>query len=646
MLKEKAVAALGQQSLLLPARIKAALAANDRIKFYLSLLQAALQHGLTPGSRDMDWRPELHRLDLDAEDWLLDLPRAAYLDDGVLVLHPHERFFDRLRSDLATMARPFDGASAEADLELAERSVSWCGRLEVLKAAEGVQPAELEDLTHGDRRRGGSLHILVMDLHKRINGLAASIATEHIDGAHAWQIGRDDIPLVRAFMRGLHRTAPLKFEHPGLDTAVTRDGERLLIQNDIGTNDAHVLVIEVVGNEIRLTYSELHEARFAFFRDMLERLGFRWVLEPPHTEALLNRGKPYLVGHATFTASHAGALLAALEATASRIVFVIDWNRAFKRLQLFVGKPVASGLLAAAADGGYGHMAWLLAGGEQLVFGAMQAVDSQSFRIGDRLDQVIGESAAREFLAALLQTSSETLRSGQPVSALADRARVLLARALRQRSFEFELLAEHAAWCHALAETLVAAIGAGGEPARVGAERARELEHRADQLVAEARTRAVRQGRWEPMARLLSAADDIADALEEASFVLSLAATVDDGSLPGGVHTALERLAQATLSAIQDYVRVVEIARRAGSEQDAGDSEAFLQIVWQMLRAERQCDDLFRQTRILAARELQSRPVAWNLVNEIAAAIERATDALLVVGHGLRNLIFARTAQA
>ncbi len=82
-----------------------------------------------------------------------------------------------------------------------------------------------------------------MDLHKQLNAMAGEIATENLDGAHVWQIEEADRPLIKAFMRGLHRTAPLKFSHPGLDTAVTRDGSRLLIQNDIGTNDVHVLVI-------------------------------------------------------------------------------------------------------------------------------------------------------------------------------------------------------------------------------------------------------------------------------------------------------------------------------------------------------------------------------------------------------------------
>ena len=44
MLKEKAVASLGQPSLLMPAWIKAALAANDRLKLYLAQSPECTRH--------------------------------------------------------------------------------------------------------------------------------------------------------------------------------------------------------------------------------------------------------------------------------------------------------------------------------------------------------------------------------------------------------------------------------------------------------------------------------------------------------------------------------------------------------------------------------------------------------------------------
>jgi hypothetical protein len=50
---------------------------------------------------------------------------------------------------------------------------------------------------------------------------------------------------MKAFMRGLHHTAALAFGHSGLGTTAVHAGDTLIIQNDIGTTDAHVLVVHV-----------------------------------------------------------------------------------------------------------------------------------------------------------------------------------------------------------------------------------------------------------------------------------------------------------------------------------------------------------------------------------------------------------------
>lgn len=48
MQKTAAVASLGQYKLMLPAVVKAALSANDRLKVYLTVLQAASSHAAEP----------------------------------------------------------------------------------------------------------------------------------------------------------------------------------------------------------------------------------------------------------------------------------------------------------------------------------------------------------------------------------------------------------------------------------------------------------------------------------------------------------------------------------------------------------------------------------------------------------------------
>src|SRR6185369_15931504 len=176
---------------------------------------------------------------------------------------------------------------------------------------------ELDELTRGRRDEGDSLHLLVMDLHKQINRLATDLASEVIAGANVWELRDEDRPLVAAFMRGLNRTAVLKFDHPGLDTAATRDGERLLLQNDIGTNDAHVLVIQVQERTITLTYSDLHRPRFDFFAQRLTRFGAQWGETDSRVTPGLNEGAAYSIGTARFPCADDASLDRALEGIGS-----------------------------------------------------------------------------------------------------------------------------------------------------------------------------------------------------------------------------------------------------------------------------------------------------------------------------------------
>jgi len=203
-------------------------------------------------------------------------------------------------------------------------------------------------------------------------------------------------------MRGINRTRDLKLNHPGLDTAAMRDGARLLLQNDIGTNDAHVLVIQVEDTRVALTYSDLHRRRFRFFQSMLAELGAQWSAPVLRSTEGLNAGDAFEVGTATFDCGDEDALRETLESLGARIVFLIDWNRARKRLELLVTKADALAVLAEGARREVGHMGWLACGGERLVFGAMQALGPDYFQIGDRPDQVLGSDQAREFLVQVL----------------------------------------------------------------------------------------------------------------------------------------------------------------------------------------------------------------------------------------------------
>ena len=577
MRKAQAVALLGNSTLSLPAWVRAALAANDRLKLYLSLLQAAAAHADHPERAALDLAREMAAAGVQ-DDWLHDLPASATRAGETVCIPELARLLQRLAADLAVMARPVlaDGEAQHGDLP--QRVQDWTQRLqarsEAARAAGGERLGadELSDLTHGDRHRGGSLHLLVMDLHKALNRVGASLASETVAGAQAWGLEPADHPRVEAFMRGLQRTAPLKFDHPGLDTAATRDGERLLLQNDIGTNDAHVLVIQVQGQTpgwtIELTYSDLHRSRFGFFQDSLSDLGAQWSVVEPHVSPGLNHGEAYFVGTARFQPADEAALLTTLEGIGARIVFLIDWNRARKRLLPFVDKDGAIAVLHEAAHRQAGHMAWLKAGGEQLIYGAMQSLGEGAFRIGDRLDDVLGATVARGFLIEVLVLASTALRAGQPVAAIADQTRLLLARQIQRRMDAFDLLAEHAAYCHALAQSVRDGLAHGVQGSRHAADdlaaRAKAWERRADHLVMQARDRAERLPRWRPVVRLLEQADDVADALEEAAHLLSLIADDHAQGWHADVRQVLQDLAATVLGATQEHIKAIEVGRHLG----------------------------------------------------------------------------------
>ncbi len=642
--KTAAVASLGQTQLLRPAWTKAGLAANDRLKLYLTILQAAQGRAADTSAAPISFSQELAIIPAEDRGWLADIPASAFLEGALLHVPGLRRLLDKLRDDLQLMARPLRGDGDADRAVLIVRVGTWGAWLDQ-QQGDTLSQAQLTALTKGDRDGDDSFHILIMDLHKALNHLASEFSSETIDGAHVWQLASEDHERVAAFMRGLNRTRALKLAHPGLETAATRDGSQLVIPNDIGTNDAHVLVIHVEDRKIELNYSDLHRRRFTWFQQSLSERGARWSGVGARITAGLNADHAYQIGIATFACADEPALLATLEFVGSQIVFLIDWNRARKRLELFVGKTAAIAILSETARREVGHMGWLAAGGERLIHGAMQALGGQYFLIGERLDHVLGEAPAQELLIETLTLTSQAIRAGQAMPLIADDIRLLLLRYCRRQREEFGLLNEHAAFCHALAEGLHHAIlhGHESESKQAGtlAERAKGWERQADLLVIRSRELATNRPSWRPFVELIKQADDIADAFEEAAFLLSLIAEDRDRRWPGEAREAIVRLASTALAATQDYIRALRIAQGLGEESRAEDQEEFITATWRVLDAERQSDMLLRDVRRALARHVDNAPLHV-LTTDFAAAIEAATDALLVTTYGLRDIGFSR----
>lgn len=471
-----------------------------------------------------------------------------------------------------------------------------------------------------------------MDLHQGLNRLQAHLATEAVNGALAYGLSAADRPLVTAFMAGVNRTAVLKFDHPGLGTTATRVGDRLVIQNDIGTTDAHVLVVHVEHDRVTITYTDIHLRRARFFESLFTDFDVTWHnLEPrtaPGGERGLNDGDVFYLCTGVFSAVALEDQARFLDFLGSRLVFLIDWNKARKALRPFVSKACGVELLRQAATADWGHRGFLALGGERLIFSAMESASRAPLPYGHRLDEILGGDAAAAALLFALKVCAEGLRIGRSERFIRDEIRAELARSFE--SAEHHLLglaARHAALIFELATTmrdtlLGLVIDSDGAAARDAAARAAVWESAADRLVIEARAASRRLTGGEPYRVLLESADDAADGLEDAAFLTTLLPAVPSPTLLEPIQV----LAGLLVEGAQEYVKTLDAAAAVqnGTREDVQD---FLEAVDRLVTVEHRTDQAQRAvTSALAADPIDARLML--LVADTARVLEEAADAL------------------
>jgi len=631
--KQQIIDTLGEQQLLLPARVNAGLVANDRAKYLLTVLQTARSRGENPAR----WWPDLRteRLACGIADERLDgvVSTAEIVRGDTLRIPGAGRVVEQLYNEVEAMFSPLDG-----DAEALRARLS--AQRETLGPVDGdlITGRQVQQLTQGERERGDSVHIIVMDAHKALNRLQSRIATESIGGASSYGITDDDRPLIAAFMAGVNRTAPLKFDHPGLGTTATRTGDRLVIQNDIGTTDAHVLVVHVEGLSVTLTYTDVHLQRLLFLQRRFARWNVAWDdTRLRHDEDFEDGAYHLCTG--SYTAPQREALADYLAFLGSRLVFLIDWNRARKRLRTFVSKSAAIELLDWAADNDFGHMGFLRAGGEQLIYDAIEFALRGQALAGRPLQELLGEPAATEYLRYVLRTCSQALTRSEPESFLQDAIRAEFLNHVRSgQQGLFDVASEHAAWVVELAAAVRDGILQWRLPdaaTRIKhcSGRAKEWETRADELVNRARN-AERPGDASVFFReLLESADDIADELEDAVFHLTL---LPQNASQHVAYAPLRNLSQLVVQGAQEYLKALEIARhvrRGGLREDTSD---FLAAIHRIMIVERRSDEAQRDVeRALAQVAGDFR--ALYMTAEAAKNLEQAADALMHCGLRMRD---------
>ncbi len=638
-MKSEIIERLGQFDLLLPSRIAEGLAANDRVKVRLSVLQAAAHRAREPKSARFDLTGECRAAGIDAVA-LETLGNRASITVGERISAPGlGSLGTAIWDDVATMIRavkagdPAQGDKATARLAAIQASVSF-------GSSDDVELAEIARLTGLSDGDGDSLHRLVMDLHKSLNRLTAAHAEEVLAGAHVYALLPEDRPAVEAFMRGVAATEKLKFGHPGLATTATRAGGRLSIQNDIGETDAHVVVIAVDPDAATITYTDVHLARAKFFTGLFRNFPVQWSgLERKSATGLGDDGAFYLVtGRYPFESGIGRD--AFLETIGASLVFLIDWNKARKILREWVSKTDAVRVLNWAALHRVGHRGFLELGGGELVASAVRHATPTRIGFGERLDQVLGRDAAVNFIKTVLRVSTEALLQGSSVRLARDRLeaalvghlqrvdRTLLAVMIRQAGLAREIaagIARFVAERQAHRPFDCAAL----------AERARRIEEKADRIAIEARSEIARFDAGRGIERLVNQIENTIDELEQAAFVASLVP-------PEAAPELLEPLAELCAATVSG-TEAAAVGIAATAEVPDGhrvDTEDALAAVGRLIDAEHRAD---ATERTVTARLLTGE---FNLkttlsVLELARALERSTDRLAGFGHLLREHVLA-----
>ena len=621
---------LGEEGLLLPALVNNALLANDRIKYYFTLLQTAADRAGDPDREYPTLRTERETAGIVTQEFDTVVSESSITEDRNYFIPMLPEIISAITGCIEEMSSPFTTDLDDPGQSFRERKEVLLARLPSGQDGKIGKDA-LQLFTSGDRASGDSIHLLVMDLHRALNQLQSTLSKETIDGAKTYMLQPgDDIP-VRAFMAGIKKTAPLKFDHPGLGTTATRAGSKVIIQNDIGITDAHVLVVNIEDMNVSITYTDIHMQRLQFFQSLFEEKGVHWQ------DTLSRRGNDkfeknvYHFSVGLFTASDTGDLARFLTFLGSRIVFLIDWNRARKQLRNFLLNKDCLEVLKWAADSDVGHMGFLKLGGDRMIFSALELAAKVPLKYGEPLHQLLGQERTADYLKWVLKTASTGLLQNQSSLLLQDQIKTELLRNFRfVHEGMMEICVEHASLLievgTVVRDTLYHIPRSGNDDfIERNARRAKEWESKADQLVMQVRTLSRRIEEAEFLFTLIHTADDALDYLEEAAFITTILPSITRSK---NANDQLAAMADLAVLGSQEYLKVLISAQAIHREDGQAEMQEFLTSVNRVITLERDCDEALRRaekTLYIESSDFKELRVC----SELARIIEESTNSLM-----------------
>jgi len=425
-MKTKIIEKIGEYNLLLPFLVQKALIAGDQSRYYLNLLTTAIDHADNPDIKKDSLIDLRIRTGIVSDIFDTVVFGSTISPEGIYQIPYFDKIITGLSNAILDMVSPF-------------RPETFCSCPQLFKRAQSLLLVFSESdsqITQDDGRinvlhedyDGENFIRLIREIEEMLIPLQEKMTPEEVYGATTYLVEPEDMFLIRSFMIGLNRTELLRFDHPGLGTSVIRAGNSLLIQNEIGMTDANILILQITGLHVTIRYTDVHINRLSFFQRLMDPYPVLWGellsrnnMKGEHSELLhLSTG--------FFSARSGEDLLMFISHLSSQIVFLIEWNRARKALKPFLFGSDVLKVLHKAVKREVGHRAFLILGGERLIYDALEDSSEISLKYGEILSDVLGSDYAIEFCISVLEISTQYMRQTLPRSYIRDDIRAELMR--------------------------------------------------------------------------------------------------------------------------------------------------------------------------------------------------------------------------
>lgn len=641
-IKNKILFDLGEKRIVLPDLLKEGIVANDRVKYYFTLLQNSKIKILNRKDVTKGLLEERERLKISEVVSDAILENCSLIRENTIYMPGVQRILKEIHKCIKTMLKPLEL------MEQTERFEEYTSRFSLMQGIllsnynDIINFEVIDSIVSADRSIKDTPHLLVMDLHKELNNLMSLITPESIDGANVFDIKEQNRFIIQSFMKGINRTAKLKFDHPGLGTTATQIGDKIVIQNDIGETDAHVIVISIEGNIINITYTDIHFNRAIFFQNLLDKFAINWNSAITKENGKFESSIYYII-NGSYSAKNKDDLRDFLEFLGSKIVFIIDWNRARKKLQRFISKKRTIELLKWAADNEIGHMAFLVLGGEKIIYEALSTLSTSSNIIKGKLEEILGDENSFEALKTVLSVTSDGLLRNKSQTIIYDEIKADLSKYLKGMEELFiDYISEIACYIYDLASMIRDSLLLVNSPHFIetinkNSEIAKILERDADNVVIRVRKLVEKNQQFTFFSKLAVLVDDVADYLEESAFHLTL---LQEKFVVMEAFTYLQELSDNVVYASMELIKIIEILTDIKSKSLRDDLSEFLESI-QFIRTIEQKTDVIDRTikKILISKCNDFKE--YLPISEVSYRLERSGDSFMYVAEMLYNYIMS-----